>query len=76
MRKKLKSQGRRRFLKYGIFGSIVAISSIKEIFSSDLLSRNSNQKQNKDQELSTKRIQSVLMKYGGEFAGIKPGIRR
>ena len=73
---KLSSCGRRRFLKNGMFVSLVVISSIKGIFSSVTIKINSNRRQNKSLDPMNKKIQTVVMKYGGEFAGIKPEIRR
>ncbi|NOR52675.1 MAG: hypothetical protein GQ536_01100 [Candidatus Aminicenantes bacterium] len=69
---------RRKFLKTGIrCGAFMAALPIWNIFSSSAsFSDRQNRPYECHSERSQERIRDVMLKYGGEFADIKPELRR
>ena len=69
---------RRKFLKTGIrCGAFIAALPIWNIFSSSAsFSDRQNRPYECHSERSQERIRDVMLKYGGEFADIKPELRR
>ncbi|MCK4646982.1 MAG: hypothetical protein KAU46_12080 [Candidatus Aminicenantes bacterium] len=69
---------RRKFLKTGIrCGAFMAALPIWNIFSSSAsFSDRQNRPYEYHSEQSQERIRDVMLKYGGEFADIKPELRR
>lgn len=74
----LKPIKRRKFLKTGMrCGAFIAALPMWNLFSSSVsFSDGQNRPDGCHSEQSQERIHDMMLKYGGEFAGIKPELRR
>lgn len=77
MKNHIRPMRRRKFLKIGLGVSWLAVFPLKKLFS--LAVFNPSQRDNLNNcrcEQLQERILEISLKYGGEFAGVKPERRR
>ncbi len=71
------SMRRRKFLKAGIGASLLAAFPLQKLFpfSASAFRQGDERERYRANQLQDK-IHEISMKYGGEFAGVKPELRR
>lgn len=68
---------RRKFLKAGIGVSLLAVFPLKKLFPFAVFSPSQHHElDNCRSKQFQERIHEISLKYGGEFAGVKPELRR
>jgi hypothetical protein len=77
MKNHIRPMRRRKFLKAGIGVSLLAVFPLKKLFPFVVSYPSQRHELNNCRsEQSQERIHEISLKYGGEFAGVKPERRR